>query len=405
MSPTPPASPSRATSIVLLLVAVCLVAANMRPTITGLGPLVEQIGDDTGMSVAALGVLAAVPLAAWAVFSPVAHVLGRRFGQPRVLLVALLVLTAGTLVRSIPGPVVSLWIGTAVIGIALALVNVLMPSVVKREFPGRVAVVTATYTALLAGFGALSSGVVVPISLVEVDGEPAGWRVALLVTGGVLLPFAIAGWWWAHRRAPRAGVPQNGPRGRTGIWSDPVAWLVALYMGLQAAMFYMVLTWLASISMSTGRSEVVAGIDVMIFQLFSLAGSVLVPLTLRGRLERYAPAVIPVLAVIGVAGLMIAPGAILVWAVLVGLSSGATLGMSLTLMAQRARDHDTSAALSGMSQSVGYVIAALGPIAFGGLHSLVGGWTASLSLLLVIVLALMAVGLFAGRDRYVLEKR
>ncbi|MBD3942258.1 MFS transporter [Microbacterium sp. NEAU-LLC] len=389
----------------MLLVAVCLVAANMRPAITGLGPLLDQIGADTGMTPTTLGVLAAVPLAAWAVFSPLAHDLSRRFGQPRVLLWSLLVLLAGTLVRSLTDPVAGLWIGTAVIGIGIAVINVLMPAVVKREFAGHVAAVTAVYTALLAGLGAVSSGVVVPISHVEVGGEPAGWQIALLVTGAALLPFAIAGWWWAHRGARRTHDREGAPRGRTGIWTDPVAWLVAVYMGLQASMFYMFVTWLAPLSMSIGRSEVVAGVDVMVYQLFSLAGCLLLPLILRGPLERWAPALIPSLAIVGVAGLMLAPGAVLVWGCLIGLTGGATLAMSLTLMAQRARDHDTSAALSGMSQSVGYVIAALGPVAFGALHSLTGGWTLSLGLVLAVLVALTIVGVFAGRDRYVLEHR
>lgn len=395
----------RRTSAALLLVAVCLVAANMRPTITGLGPLLDQIGTDTGMSAATLGVLAAVPLAAWALFSPVAHTLSRRHGQPRVLLWALLLLLGGTLVRSLVGPAAGLWLGTALIGIALAIVNVLMPAVVKRSFPAHVAGVTAVYTALLGGFGAISSGVVVPLSHVELGGEPGGWRFALLVTGALLLPFAIAVWWWTHRRAGAPAAPASGARGRTGIWTDPVAWLVAAYMGLQACMFYMLVTWLATISMSTGRSEVVAGVDVMVYQLFSLAGSLLLPLVLRGRVERLAPAIIPVLAAVGVVGLMAVPAAVLVWAPLMGLSSGATLAMSLTLMAQRARDHDASAALSGMSQSVGYVIAAFGPIVFGALHGLTGGWTASLSVLLAIIVALSVVGVFAGRPRFVLDRR
>ncbi|MFK4835767.1 MFS transporter [Microbacterium sp. ZW T2_14] len=403
-SRTAPPEPSRTASVAMLLVAVCLVAANMRPAITGLGPLLDQIGADTGLSVSALGVLAAVPLVAWALFSPLAHDLSRRFGQPRVLMWSLIVLLAGTLVRSIPGPVVSLWVGTAIIGIGIAIINVLMPAVVKRDFPSRVAAVTAAYTALLAGLGAVSSGVVVPISHITVGGDPAGWRFALLVTGAALLPFAIGGWGGAHRGAEHAHVRASVPRGRTGIWSDPIAWLVAVYMGLQASMFYMFVTWLAPLSMSIGRSEVVAGIDVMVYQLFSLAGCLLLPLILRGGLERWAPALIPSLAIVGVAGLMLAPSALLLWASLIGLTGGATLAMSLTLMAQRARDHDASAALSGMSQSVGYVIAALGPIAFGSLHSLTGDWIASLALVLAVLAALTVVGLFAGRNRYVLDR-
>ncbi|MGV9193926.1 MFS transporter [Microbacterium sp. MC2] len=410
-SRTTPPPPARGAAVAMLVVAVCLVAANMRPAITGLGPLLDQIGADTGMSIDALGVLAAVPLVAWALFSPLAHTLSRRFGQPRVLLGSLLVLLAGTVVRSLPGvgdglgQVVWLWLGTAVIGLGIAVINVLMPAVVKREFPGRVALVTAMYTALLGGFGAISSGVVVPISHLDVGGDPAGWRVALLATGAALLPLAILAWWLTHRGPRHVHVRSSTHRGRTGIWTDPVAWLVAAYMGFQSAMFYMLVTWLAAISMSTGRSEVVAGIDVMVYQLMSLAGATTLPFLLRGRVERYIPALIPALAIAGTIGLMVAPAPITLWTVLLGLSSGSTLGMSLTLMAQRARDHDASSALSGMSQSVGYLIAALGPIAFGSLHSLTGGWTASLSLLLVVLVLLTVTGFFAGRPRFVLERR
>jgi len=395
----------RRTSIVLLIAAVCLVAANMRPTITALGPLIDQIGADTGMSVAALGALAAVPLVAWALFSPVAHTLSRRYGQPRTLSWSLVVLLVGTLVRSIPGPIVSLWLGTALIGMALAIVNVLMPAVVKREFPGHVAAMTSVYTALLGGFGAIASGVAVPISLIPIDGDPAGWRFALLISGGALLPFAIVAWWWAHRGEHHRYTRSPEHHGRTGIWTDRVAWLVAAFMGLQSATFYMLVTWLAAISMSTGRSEVVAGIDVMVYQLFSIAGSLLLPFVYRGRIKRAVPALIPIIGLIGGLGLMLAPAGVPFWGATLGLFGGASLAMAMTLVAQRARDHDASSALSGMSQSVGYFVAAFGPVVFGGLHSLTGGWTAPLALLLAVIATLSVVGIFAGRERFVLEKR
>src|SRR4051794_15165773 len=379
------ATPTRTTSLALLLAAVCLVAANMRPTITAVGPLLDEIGEDTGLATDALGLLAAVPLLTWAVVSPLVHDLGRRFGVTRVVLWSLLVLALGTMVRSLGGPSVSLWIGTALIGVALAVTNVLMPAVIKRDHPARLALVMAVYTALLGGMGALASGVAVPLSLVPLGGEPAGWRFALLVTGGVLLPFAVAGWAWAHRgrREPVDRAPSG--RGGTGIWRDAVAWQVAAYMGLQSAVFYMTVTWLAAISTSTGRSAVAAGIDVMVYQIFALIGALLVPLTLRGAVERLVPALVPALAVIGVVGLMVAPATLPFWASLIGLSSGASLGMSLTLMAIRARDHQSSSALSGMSQSVGYAVAALGPIAFGAIHSATGGWLWSLALLLAVL--------------------
>jgi CP family cyanate transporter-like MFS transporter len=389
---------------ILLFVAVCLIAANMRATITGLGPLLEQIESDTGLSTAALGALASVPLVAWALVSPLAHTASERFGLTRTVTWALAGLTAGTLLRSIPGTTANLWLGTALIGASLAVANVLMPAVIKRDFTDRVPAVMAVYTALLGGVGAIASGIVVPISHLPTPQGEAGWRVALLATGA-LLPVAIALWALALRRVgapPHIRPAQAAPR--TGIWADAVAWQVAAYMGLQAAAFYMLLTWLAPLSISEGRSEVASGFVVMLFQILTIAGSLLVPILLRGRLERWVPGLIPALAIVGAVGLVLAPDTIALWAVLVGLSSGASLGMSLTLIASRARDPRAASALSGMAQSVGYLIAAAGPVAFGALHSATGAWSAPLLLLAAVCLAQAAVGVAVGRPRFVLER-
>lgn len=392
---------------VALVVAICLVAANMRPTITAVGPLLEQIGTDTGMSLATLGLIASVPLVTWALVSPFALGLSRRFGMSRTVLGALVLLLGGTGVRSLPGVaggVPGLWLGTLLIGVALAVANVLMPAVIKRDFPARVPLMMALYTGLLGGVGAVSSGVAVPLSMLGT--AESGWRIALLLTGAALLIPAIAVWAWATRGHHAAHLAASGsPRGRLGIWRDGLAWIVAAYMGLQASVFYMVLTWLATISSSIGRSEVVAGFDVMVYQLCSIVGSLLLPIALRGRAAPLVPALIPVLGIAGVIGLMVDPERIVVWAVLIGLFSGAALSMSLTLMAERARDHDSSAALSGMAQSVGYVVAALGPVLFGWVHAATGGWALSLTILLVVMIAQIVVGALAGRERFVLEPR
>ncbi|GAA1701484.1 MFS transporter [Microbacterium sediminicola] len=390
---------------VALVVAVCLVALNMRPTITAIGPLLEQIGTDTGMGAATLGLVAAVPLAAWALVSPFAHDLSRRFGMTRTVTGALLLLTAGTVVRSLPGPVIGLWLGTALIGVALAVANVLMPAVVKREFPARVPAMMATYSALLGGAGAIASGLAVPTSHLAMDlGASEGWRTALLVTGGALLLPAIIVWIAATRGLPQARDTSEGAgRVSRGVWSDATAWVVAAYMGFQSALFYILSTWLATIAVSTGRTAVVAGLDVMIYQAGSVAGALLLPLAFRGAAKRWVAAALPLIGMIGAIGLMVAPDAIIVWILFLGPVSGASLGTSLILMAERARDHHASSALSGMSQSVGYLMAAAGPVLFGTLYATTGGWIAPLVLLTGVLVGQVVVGLAAGRERYVLD--
>lgn len=285
---------------VALVVAVCLVAINMRPTITSVGPLLEQIGADTGLGPSALGLLASIPLATWALVSPFASGLSQRFGMGRVVLWSLALLTVGTVLRSAPGPVASLWIGTAVIGVALAVANVLMPAVIKREFPSLVPMMMAVYTALLGGAGAVASGVAVPVAEwgAGVTGAD-GWRLSLIITGGILLPVAIVAWLVAMR-GRRERATRGGTAGQArGIWKDSTAWVVAAYMGFQSATFYILVTWLATIAVSTGRNAVTAGIDVMIYQVGALVGAIAVPVVLRGGAARWVPAALPVIALVG----------------------------------------------------------------------------------------------------------
>ncbi|WP_460773070.1 MFS transporter [Microbacterium sp. GXF7504] len=389
-----------------LLVAVCLIAANMRTTITGVGPLLEQIAGDLGTTTVALGALASIPLLTWAIVSPLTHDLSRRFGASRVLLWSLLALTVGTVWRSVPGAAVNLWLGTVLIGAALAIANVLMPAVIKRDFVGHVPAVMGVYTALLAGSGAVASGIVVPIADVQVDGDPLGWRVALLATGA-LLPFAIIAWLLASRRSASASAAPRTPRtaGGTGIWRDPLAWQVAAYTGLQSASFYIQLTWVAPFATDNGRSPVVAGIDVAVYQLAGIVGSLVLPVFLKGRARRWVPATLPVLAMVAVVGMLTATDLLTLWTIPAGLSAGASLGMSLTLMAERAHDLSAATALSGMAQSVGYLLAAIGPVAFGALHAVDGGWILPFALLFAVLLAQLLFGVGVGRERFVLERR
>lgn len=394
-----------------LLVTLCLVAVNMRATITGIGPLLEQLTADTGVHLAVLSGLTSVPLVAWALCSPLAHTAAQRWGLNRVLTVSLILLTAGTVIRSLPfasvdgWPVATLWIGTAVIGVSLAAANVLLPAVVKQSFGTRVPAVTALYTALLAGCGAVASGLVVPISHVSTGAGPWGWRIALVAVC-VTLPIAVVLWMIHHRRAGdgRGPVRPAGTNRDPSVWGDAVAWQVGGYFGVQASLFYVLLTWLAPMAISYGRGETQSGIDTMLFQLTGVASSLALPFVLRGRLERWVPALLPALALIAVAGLVVAPGGILWWGMLAGLTSGASLAMSLTLMAARARDHHTASALSGMAQSVGYAFAAFPPIVFGLLHTTVGGWAAPLAFTALLLVAQALLGLLVGRDRHVLDR-
>lgn len=408
-----PSTAENARSWLQLLAAVCLVAANMRMTITGVGPLLEQIAEDQGVSPAALGALGAVPLIAWGLVSPLAHSLSSRLGLSRAVSWSLVALAAGTVWRSLPGNALNLWLGTALIGAALAIGNVLIPAVIKQGFGSRIPLVMGIYTSLLGGMGSVAAGIVVPISQLSIGGEQLGWRVALLCTGA-LIPAALAVWIVVTRpsrglliASEKPGRSPRGPNNHTSvgrrIWKDPLAWMISLYMGSQSAVFYMLSTWLAPFEAAHGKPAVLAGVDVMIFQLVGIAGSMLLPLLTRGKLRRWAPLLLPAFGLIAWIGMPLFPSAMPAWLLVGGLAAGASLTMSITLMAIRARDHNTASALSGMTQSVGYLTAALGPIIFGWLHEFSGTWTLPFMLVWGAAITQLITGFAVGRDRYVLN--
>lgn len=392
--------------LIFAIVALCLVATLMRPAVTAVGPVIDRISADTGIPLALLGSLSTIVLITWAIVSPFAHGVGRRFGLGGAVLAAMGLLAVGAIVRSLPGSTAWLWIGTAIIGIALAIGNVLLPAVIKRDFPLRVPMMMGVYSAILGGAGAVASGLAVPIANATGSDTGTGWRLSLLLTGAAVAPLALVAWWLVSRheiRAMRAAALV--PASRLGIWRDPVAWQVAGYMGVQSTTFYVLVTWIATMSLDTGRSDTLAGIDVMVYQVFSLVGSLTVALAMRGRGARLTPAALPLLGIAGIGGLMLWPDAIGFWVVPLGVFSGMSLGVSLTLMAERARDHGASSALSGMSQAVGYAIAAVGPALFGAVHAITGSWTLALTILLVTMTLQGWIGVYAARDRFVLEPR
>ncbi|MBL3685590.1 MFS transporter [Leucobacter zeae] len=427
-SPTPPASAvPNPRPWLLLFIAVCLVAANLRMTITGVGPLLEDISEGLGVPVAALGALGSIPLITWAAISPLAHVLSERLGIERAIGWSLVVLAAGTAWRSFPGSAVNLWAGTVIIGAGLAICNVLIPAIIKQDFPTRLPFVMGAYTAILSASASLSAGFAVPISDIDTGSGPLGWRFALLASG-IAIPFGLVAWiaatWGSAKRraaetaaldagsdAARAasdpasassddGTSNSGRR----IWRDPVAWLVACYMGTQSLNFYVLSTWLAPFLTSLGYPPAAAGLALMAFQALGIVGSLAAPSLMQSRVSRWAPALLPVLGLIAWIGMPILPGAMPIWIVCGGLVCGAQLTVSVTLMAVRARTRSAASALSGMSQSVGYLIAATGPILFGLLHGLTGSWGLAFAFVCAVTATQLAIGAAVGRPRFVLDR-
>jgi MFS transporter, CP family, cyanate transporter len=391
------ATPSRLRSVLLVL-AIVLLAANLRPALTGVAPLIGQIRTDTSVSNGIAGLLTTLPLLAFGLLSPVAPRLARRVGLERTLLASLLVLAVGILLRS-AGTVVALFLGTAILGAAIVVGNVLLPGLVKQEYPERAGLMTSVYSTALGISAALAAGVSVPVAqLTDVS-----WRGSLALWALPALLAAVA-WVPELRRSHR---PENSsvqtPHGVSGLWRSTLAWQVTLFMGLQSLAYYVTLTWLPEILREEGVSAARAGWMLALSQAVAILTMFLAPV-IAGRRPSQRGVVVGAVALSGsgTLGLLLLGniGGVL-WVVLLGLGQGACFSLALTFFALRAPDSQHAAALSGMAQSVGYLLAAVGPSLFGVLRDVTHAWTVPLVLLLAITVCLLIAGLGAARDAHV----
>lgn len=402
---TPPARPSpagrRSSSHlrdVLLVVGIVLLAANMRSALTSVAPLIGQIRMDTGISHGVAGLLLTLPLLAFGVLSPVVPQLARRFGMERMMFASLLLLAAGIVVRS-AGTVAVLFLGTAVLGAAIVVGNVLLPALVKREFPQRVGLMTSIYTTALGISGALAAGVSVPLA--QVTGM--GWRGSLALWALPALIAAVA--WLPHLRL--SDQPENAStqtsQGGSSMWRSALAWQVTLFMGLQSLVYYVTLTWLPEILQDDGMSATRAGWMLGVSQAVAIVTIFFAPVIASRRPSQQGVVAVAVsLSCAGTLGLLVAGStASVLWVVLLGLGQGACFSLALTFFALRAPDSQHAATLSGMAQTFGYLLAAAGPFLFGVLRDATNAWTVPLALLLAITVCLLIAGLGAGRDAYV----
>jgi MFS transporter, CP family, cyanate transporter len=383
---------------VLLVVGIVLLAVNLRPALTGLTPLIGQIRTDTGISYGVAGLLTALPLLAMGLLSPIASLLAHRFGMERLLLASMLVLAAGILLRS-AGAVTALFLGTAVLGAAIAIGNVLLPGLVKREFPERVGLMTSTYSTALAVSAAIAAGASFPLA----DQVGIGWRASLGSWALLALVAAVA-WLPQMRSARPANASPAGSRGVNGPWRSALAWQVTLFMGLQSLGYYVVLTWLPEILQEeAGISASLAGWMLALAQAVGIASIFLAPVLAGLRPSQHGVVVVAVaLTGAGALGLLVAAEtATALWVVLLGLGQGACFSLALTFFALRAPDSEHAAALSGMAQSVGYLLAAVGPFLFGLLRDTTHAWTVPLALLFAVAACLLLTGLGAARDAHV----
>jgi CP family cyanate transporter-like MFS transporter len=376
---------------VLLGLLIALVAFNLRPAVASIGPVLPEMRTDLSLSGTAAAVLTLLPVLCFGLLAISAPRLAARAGIEPVLLGVMVAAAVGLLVRVLDGPWL-LFAGTAVVGSAIAVGNVLVPPLIKRDFPRRTGLMMGVYTMTVSGSAAAAAGLTVPLG--EAIGW--GWRGALAVWSMPAL-LAAAGLLPYLRARTR---PAQSPRGQR-LTGSGLAWQVTLYFGLQSLSFYAVLAWLPSIYREYGFSPAAAGF------LLAVAGLVQIPVTLalpalasRSTNEVAYVVACTVLIGCGLSGVLLTPlSAPFLWAVLIGIGQGGAFALGLNLFVLRTRSVSDAARLSAMAQSIGYTLCAFGPLLVGVLHDVTGSWHVPLLLLVVLLMPQLVFGALAARAR------
>ncbi|ABE60562.1 CynX/NimT family MFS transporter [Chromohalobacter israelensis] len=387
---------------VLTLVALLLVALNLRPALTSVSPVLGNIGEALALSPSWQGILTTLPVLFLGLAAPLAPRLVRRIGPERSVFAALVVLAVALLVRPYIGTM-GLFLGTAVAGGCIGIIGVLLPGIVKRDFPRRVSIMTGLYTVALNLGASTAAGTTEPLRQLLDDvaqgASLSAWQGALAFW---LLPAVIAALLWLPQL--RGTKPTRVPARRGArLRHDSLAWQVSLFMGLQSSLAYIVFGWLPTILQDRGLTAVTAGLALSVSILLQVSTAILAPwIGSRMRDQRTVLAVVMTLTLIGLLGCLYAPiGSVWLWIVVLGLGQGGTFSMALTLLALRAPDATTAASLSAMAQGIGYTLAAAGPLLVGVLHDWSGGWNVVGVLVSAIALGALVMALGAGRNRQV----
>jgi CP family cyanate transporter-like MFS transporter len=392
-----PSTPGPRTRRIAVGLGLLLVSFNLRPSIAAISPILAAIRRSTGLSATGAGLLTTLPLICFGLLAPVAPRLVRRRGTGTVLLGCLVVLLVGIVVRSTS--YVGLFAGTLLIGTAVAIANVLMPAIVKSDFPQQVGLMTGLYTMMLSAGAALAAGATAPLAR-ALGGNwrlaAGAWAVPVVVAIGVIVPIRARG-----RRAPEVRVLTG--RTRT-MWRSPVAWSVTVFMGVQSLEFYSALAWLPTVFHDRGVSVVNAGLLLALSNAVGIVAALVTPWIVQ-RLADVRVAVLGSVAffVVGTLGLLVDPRHLdALWAVLLGCGQGSAISLALMIMVLRSRNAHEAMALSGMAQGVGYLIASIGPASVGALYDVAHDWSLPLSALLALLVVQGVAGSLAARDRVAL---
>ena len=376
-----------------LAAAIVLAALNLRPAIVAIGPLTTVIQASTGLTSTATSLLTSLPLICLGVFAALAPLLAGRIGLDRAIFAALVLVVGGIALRVL-SPLAALFAGSVIAASGIALGNVLVPAAIKQYHPQRIGGMMSLYSVALQTGAAAAAGLSAPVR----DAFGIEWRSALALWG---VPAVVAAAAWLPRAA-RTRLPTAEPGNHwQAVWRSSLGWAGAAFIGVQSGVYFALAAWLPTLLHDNGLGIERAGYLLSVVGLAGIAGGLPMPiLAARMRSQRSLVLATTIFFAAGLLGLLTAPTQLtLLWSILLGLGQGCGLSLALTLFTVRSRTPAGAAQLSGMAQTVGYLIAAAGPFVTGFTHSLTDGWTVPTIVLLAALAPLTVSGLLIARPR------
>ncbi|POZ58402.1 putative transporter YycB [Lysinibacillus sphaericus] len=379
----------------LLVIGVIFLASTLRMPLTVVGPIISFIREDLGISNVLAGFLTTIPLLAFAIVSPFAPIVARKLGLELTLFLSTILLAGGIVLRSL-GTTGLLVFGTMIIGVAISFGNVLIPGLLKLKFPYHVGLLMAFFTMsmnLTAGIGA---GISYPIA-----NAVLGWQGALAIALALVILTIVI--WLPQLKFNKPESTVISTKARIPLWKSPVTWAVTGAMGLQSLLFYTTAAWIPEIYIAQGVAADRAGWMFSIMQISQVPMALVVPI-IASKMTSQRPLVLMFTAfyIIGFTGVVMEWTSLAVlWMILLGLAGGASFALAMMFFTLRTRTAFQAADLSGFAQSLGYLLAAVGPILFGYLHDLFGGWDIAGWLFVAVTALLFFCSFRASKNEYI----
>ncbi|TKR57273.1 MFS transporter [Allopusillimonas ginsengisoli] len=375
--------------------ALILLALSLRLIFPSLSVLLPDIMLSAGLSGATAGYITAVPMFCLGLFAPMASICIRHFGIERTLALALFFLAVGTAARGVLG-LGGLFCGTLLAGGCIAICNVLLPVLVKRDFAAQAALITGLYVTAMNLGSAAAAGMTIPL----MQAWNVEWPTALSLWA---VPTAlIALIWLPYLKNRDKIIVRSHPL--ISIWRDRLAWHVTIYMGLQSSMAYVVLGWMAPILRSRGLDPTTAGIVTSTCIIANLIGNLFAPILIRRAPDQRVLSMVLALGCgVSLIFLLFAtPRWIWPLSVFIGFTQGATFATALTIIVLRSPNTETATLLSGMAQAAGYTIGAVTPLLVGLIYHWSGSFSSVSWLLAIVTLGTSTAGWLAGQNKYVI---